>query len=114
MPRGRSALRRGAIFLRVAVPLAAGGLGAASTLAFARGLGEFGATLIFAGSFPGETQTTPLAIYAELDRDFDVAVALGVLLVLVSAAVLAAVSLLPRWTRSASGSATPYAPSLST
>lgn len=105
--------RPGRVFLRVAVPLAAGGLGAASTLAFARGLGEFGATLIFAGSFPGETQTTPLAIYAELDRDFDVAVALGVLLVLVSAAVLAAVSLLPRWTRSTSGSATPYAPSLS-
>ena len=104
----------GRVFLRVAVPLAAGGLGAASTLAFARGLGEFGATLIFAGSFPGETRTTPLAIYSELDRDFDVAIALGVLLVLVSAAVLAAVSLLPRWTRSASDSATPFAPSLST
>ncbi len=104
----------GRVFARVAVPLAAGGLGAGSTLAFARGLGEFGATIIFAGSFPGETRTTPLAIYAELDRDFDVAVALGALLVLVSAALLAAVSLLPRWTRSPSDSTTPFAPSLST
>jgi molybdate transport system permease protein len=89
----------GRTFRRVALPLAAGGLGAGSTLAFARGLGEFGATIIFAGSFPGVTRTAPLAIYAELDRDFDVAVALGVLLVVVSAALLAFVTLLPSWTR---------------
>ena len=86
-------------FRRVALPLAAGGLGAGSTLAFARGLGEFGATIIFAGSFPGVTRTAPLAIYAELDRDFDVAVALGALLVVVSAVLLALVTLLPSWTR---------------
>jgi molybdate transport system permease protein len=91
-------------FRRVALPLAAGGLGAGSTLAFARGLGEFGATIIFAGSFPGVTRTAPLAIYAELDRDFDVAVALGVLLVVVSAALLAFVTLLPSWTRFSSTS----------
>ena len=98
-------------FRRVALPLAAGGLAAGSSLAFARGLGEFGATIIFAGSFPGRTQTAPLAIYAQLDRDFDVAIALGALLVLVSLAVLAAVSLLPSWTRFTSTSPIAFAPS---
>ena len=100
-------------FVRVAVPLAAGGLGAGSSLAFARGLGEFGATIIFAGSFPGVTRTAPLAIYAELDRDLDVAVALGALLVLVSISLLLAVKLLPSWTRFASTSLTPSARSAS-
>ncbi len=104
---------RGRVFARVAVPLAAGGLGAGSSLAFARGLGEFGATIIFAGSFPGVTRTAPLAIYAELDHDFDVAVALGAVLVLVSVAVLAAVSLLPAWTRYTSTSPIPFARSAS-
>jgi molybdate transport system permease protein len=91
----------------VAIPLAAGGLGAGSSLAFARGLGEFGATIIFAGSFPGVTRTAPLAIYAELDRDLDVAVALGALLVLVSVSLLFVVRLLPSWTRFASISLAP-------
>jgi molybdate transport system permease protein len=100
-------------FVRVALPLAAGGLGAGSSLAFARGLGEFGATIIFAGSFAGETRTAPLAIYAELDRNFDTALALGGLLVLVSVAVLTTVSLLPRWTRYASRSPFPFAASSS-
>ncbi len=101
-------------FVRVALPLAAGGLSAGSSLAFARGLGEFGATIIFAGSFAGETRTAPLAIYAELDRNFDTALALGGLLVLVSVTVLATVSLLPRWTHSASRSPFPFAASSST
>ena len=100
-------------FLRVAVPLAAGGLGAGSSLAFARGLGEFGATIIFAGSFPEVTQTAPLAIYALFDLDFEAALALGALLVVVSAALLALVSLLPTWTRSPSTSPIPFAPSAS-
>jgi molybdate transport system permease protein len=100
-------------FRRVALPLAAGGLGAGSSLAFARGLGEFGATIIFAGSFRGETQTAPLAIYAQLDLDFDTAIALGALLVLVSVAVLAAVNLIPAWARSTSVFPTPSAPSAS-
>jgi molybdate transport system permease protein len=91
-------------FARVALPLAASGLAAGSSLAFARGLGEFGATIIFAGSFPGETQTAPLAIYAELDLDFDAALAIGALLVLVSVALLAAVKLLTSWTVSTSTS----------
>jgi molybdate transport system permease protein len=92
--------RPAAVFARVAVPLAAAGLGAGSSLAYARGLGEFGATIIFAGSFPGETRTAPLAIYAELDEDVDVAVAIGALLVVVSLAVLLTAKLLPSWTRS--------------
>jgi molybdate transport system permease protein len=76
------------VFLRVALPLAAGGIGAASALALARGLGEFGATIIFAGSLQGVTQTLPLAIYAELDTNFDVALAIGALFIVVGAAIL--------------------------
>jgi len=98
-------------FRRVALPLAAGGLGVASSLAFARGLGEFGATIMFAGSVRGITQTLPLAIYAELDVNFDVALAVGALLVLVSLAVLLAVKLIPSWTRFPSTSFTLSAPS---
>jgi molybdate transport system permease protein len=86
-------------FRRVVVPLAAAGLGAGSTLAFARGLGEFGATIMFAGSFPGRTQTAPLAIYASLDEDPKVGFALGALLVLTSVAVLALAKLIPSWSR---------------
>ncbi len=100
-------------FRRVALPLARGGLGAGSTLAFARGLGEFGATIMFAGSLQGRTQTMPLMIYAELDRDFDVALAVGALLVLVSLVILL-VSKLPRtWTGSRSTSPTRFARSAS-
>jgi molybdate transport system permease protein len=91
------------VFARVALPLAAGGLAAGSSLAWARGLGEFGATLMFAGSRPGVTQTLPLAIYTELTapNGFPVALAIGALLVVVSLAVLLLVRLVPRWTRSA-------------
>jgi molybdate transport system permease protein len=76
------------VFGRIALPLAAGGLGAASALALARGLGEFGATLIFAGSLQGVTQTLPLAIYSQFDQDFDVALAISALFILVGAAIL--------------------------
>jgi molybdate transport system permease protein len=100
-------------FRRVALPLALGGLGAGSTLAFARGLGEFGATIMFAGSLQGRTQTLPLMIYAQLDRDFDVALAVGALLVLVSLVVLLAAKLTPSWTGSASLSLTRFARSVS-
>jgi molybdate transport system permease protein len=87
------------VFGRVALPLAAGGLGAASALALARGLGEFGATIVFAGSLRGVTQTLPLAIYAEFEQDFDVALAIGALFVLVGIAILLLFKLLPAWTR---------------
>jgi len=89
----------GRVFARVALPLAAGGLGAAAGLAFARGLGEFGATIMFAGSLQGVTQTLPLAIYAAFSVNLDTAVALGCLLVVVSAALLLAIKLVPSWTR---------------
>ena len=100
-------------FRRVALPLAAAGLGAGSALAFARGLGEFGATIMFAGSLQGRTQTLPLAIYAQLARDFDVALAIGAFLVAVSAAILLTVKLLPTWTRFGSTSLIHSAPSTS-
>src|SRR6266542_5375896 len=75
-------------FFRVVLPLARGGLAAGEALAFARGLGEFGATIMFAGSLPKVTQTLPLAVYAAFDVNFDVALAIGALLVLVSLALL--------------------------
>ena len=103
----------GRTFVRVALPLAAGGLAAGSSLAWARGLGEFGATLMFAGSLRGVTQTLPLAIYAELNVDYPVALAIGALLVLVSVAVLLAIRLVPPWTRFASIWPTASAPSSS-
>jgi molybdate transport system permease protein len=99
-------------FLRVALPLARGGLAAGAALAFARGIGEFGATLMFAGSLQGVTQTLSLAIYAAFEVDFDTALSLGALLVLVSLAILLAAKLLP-WTRSTSTSPLPFAPSTS-
>ena len=64
-------------FARVALPLAAGGLGAGAALSFARGIGEFGATIMFAGSLQGVTQTLSLAIYAQFDVDFTRALAIG-------------------------------------
>ena len=103
----------GRVFFRVALPLAAGGLGAASALALARGLGEFGATIIFAGSLQGVTQTLPLAIYAQFDQNFDLALAIGVLFVVLGAALLLFLKLVPGWTRSSSSSPFRFAPSRS-
>jgi molybdate transport system permease protein len=100
-------------FLRVALPLAGGGLGAGWALAFARGIGEFGATIMFAGSLQGVTQTLSLAIYEQFDVDFDTALAIGAELVVVSAAVLLAVKLVPGWRRSASTSPALFGPSAS-
>ena len=88
-------------FRRVVLPLALGGLASGWALAFARGIGEFGATLIFAGSFPGVTQTLPLAIYSEMNRNLDTALAIGGLLIVIAAAVLIAVKMIPAWTPNA-------------
>lgn len=99
------------VFWRVSLPLARAGLGAGSTLAFARGLGEFGATILFAGSLSGVTQTLSLAIYAEFDRDFDTALAISAFLITLSFAILLAAKIVPRWTRSASASTFPFATS---
>jgi len=81
-------------FWRVAIPAAAPGLLAGLALAWGRALGEFGATLIFAGSFQGRTQTAPLAIYQRLGTDFTAALALAAVLVAASAALLLSVKLL--------------------
>jgi molybdate transport system permease protein len=75
-------------FLRVAMPVARAGLFAGAALAWGRAVGEFGATLMFAGSFRGITQTAPLAIYERFATDFTGALALSAVLVAVSAAVL--------------------------
>jgi molybdate transport system permease protein len=80
-------------FARVMVPAAMPGLVAGGALALGRALGEFGATLMFAGSFEGITQTVPLAIYARLGTDFEAALALSAVLVAVSAAILLSVKL---------------------
>ncbi len=99
-------------FTRIALPLASGGLGAGLALAFARGLGEFGATIMFAGSLQGVTQTLSLAVYQEFDVDFDTALAIGALLIVVSALILFVAKLIvPLWTRSESTSITAFAPS---
>ncbi len=67
------------VFLKVTIPLAFPALVAGAVTAWARALGEFGGTIIFAGNIQGVTQTIPLAIFSELERDFDAAVALSVL-----------------------------------
>jgi molybdate transport system permease protein len=78
---------------RVVIPAAMPGLTAGAALALGRALGEFGATLMFAGSFRGITQTVPLAIYDRFGTDFDSALALSAILVAVSAAILLSVKL---------------------
>jgi molybdate transport system permease protein len=75
-------------FFRVVLPLSRGGLVAGLALSFARGLGEFGATIMFAGSLARVTQTLPLAIYQEFDVNFDVTLAMSAMLVAISAVLL--------------------------
>jgi len=83
-------------FTRVTVPLAFPALVAGAVTAWARALGEFGATIIFAGSFRGITQTIPLAIFAEFQSDVDAAVALSVLVLGFAFVVILAVRYLTR------------------
>ncbi len=94
------------VLMRVALPLASGGLAAAWALAFARGVGEFGATIIVAGSLQGETQTLPLAVYAWFEQDLDVALAIGGLQIVFAALILLAVKLVPRWFRDSTSTST--------
>ena len=74
------------VFRRVTVPMIAPSLGAGAVLCWARALGEFGATITFAGSFPGQTETMPIAVYYALENDPDAAIALSLVLLLVSVA----------------------------
>lgn len=82
-------------FRRVTLPLVAPGLAAGAVLCWARALGEFGATITFAGNFPGETQTMPLAVYLALETDPEAAIVLSLVLFAVSVVVL--VSLRDKW-----------------
>jgi molybdate transport system permease protein len=77
------------VFLRVTLPLVAPGLASGAVLAFARALGEFGATITFAGSLQGVTRTLPLEIYLQRETDPAAAVALSLLLVAASTIVIA-------------------------
>jgi molybdate transport system permease protein len=82
-------------FRRVTLPLVAPGVAAGAVLCWARALGEFGATITFAGNFPGRTQTMPLAVYLALEQDLDAAIVLSLVLLAVSVTVL--VALRERW-----------------
>jgi molybdate transport system permease protein len=86
------------VFRRVTLPLIAPALAAGAVLSWARAIGEFGATITFAGNFPGTTQTMPLAIFGRFETgDLDGAIALSLVLVGVSIAVL--IGLRDRWLR---------------
>jgi len=88
------------VFRRVTLPMVAPSLGAGAVLCWARALGEFGATITFAGSFPGRTQTMPLAVYLALESDPQAAIALSLVLLVVSVVILA--MLRDRWLRAGS------------
>jgi molybdate transport system permease protein len=79
---------RWTVFRRVTLPLVAPGVAAGAVLCWARALGEFGATITFAGNFPGRTQTIPLAVYIELERRPEAGIALSLVLLAVSLAIL--------------------------
>jgi molybdate transport system permease protein len=85
------------VFRRITLPMIAPSLVAGSILCWARALGEFGATITFAGNFPGTTQTMPLAIFEAFEHDPEAAIALSLVLLLVAVIVLAA--LRDRWLR---------------
>jgi len=84
----------GQVFWRISLPLARRGVLSGVALAWARALGEFGATIIFAGNFPGRTQTMPLAIYLGFELELEVAVVLSVILIGCSFVVLLLIKLL--------------------
>ncbi len=84
-------------FRRVTLPMIAPSLAAGGVLCWARALGEFGATITFAGNYPGTTQTMPLAVYLALETDPDAAIALSVVLLAVAVGVL--LLLRERWLR---------------
>ncbi|MCZ7374660.1 ABC transporter permease [Micromonospora sp. WMMC250] len=86
-------------FTHVTLPLVAPGLAAGAVLCWARALGEFGATITFAGNYPGRTQTMPLAVYLALETDLESAIVLSLVLLVVSVGIL--VALRDRWMTSA-------------
>jgi len=89
----------GYAFRRVQLPLSRPALLAGAAMTWARALGEFGATITFAGNLPGRTQTMPLAVYIALQTDLEAAVALSVILLVVSFGLLVALRAVPRGAR---------------
>ncbi len=83
-------------FSHVILPIAFNGLVSGALMAFARSLGEFGATIMFAGNFQGRTQTMPIAIYTAMQGDLDVALCLALILVIISFLVIVIVKTLTR------------------
>ncbi len=96
-------------FFRVTLPLARGGLVAGESLCLARGLGEFGATILFAGSLQGRTQTLPLAVYNEFEGvQLTTALAISALLVIISLAILLILKVGVLWQPSRQNSLSPF------
>ncbi|MCU0637733.1 MAG: ABC transporter permease [Methanothrix sp.] len=93
MTLGASRIRT---FFHIVLPIAMNGLISGAIMAFARSLGEFGATIMFAGNFQGRTQTMPLAIFTAMQGDLDVALCLSIILVAFSFAVIVLVKTLTR------------------
>lgn len=90
---GASPLRT---FTTITLPLTAAGLVSGIVMTFARALGEFGATIMFAGNLPGVTQTMPLAVYTAMQGDYNVAIAVSIILVIISVVIMLATRLLAK------------------
>jgi molybdate transport system permease protein len=88
MPDPTLGANRWTVFRRITVPLVCPSVAAGAALCWARALGEFGATITFAGNFPGRTQTIPLAVYVQLESRPEAGVALSLVLLAVSLAIL--------------------------
>jgi molybdate transport system permease protein len=82
------------IFALITLPLTAGGLVSGAVMTFGRALGEFGATIMFAGNLPGVTQTMPLAVYVGMEGNFIIGITISIILVLISFAIMIAVRFL--------------------
>jgi molybdate transport system permease protein len=90
---GASPLRT---FMTITLPLTAGGLVSGAVMTFGRALGEFGATIMFAGNLPGVTQTMPLAVYVGMESNFNLGLTISILLVIISFVIMIAVRLVAR------------------
>jgi molybdate transport system permease protein len=90
---GASPLR---VFASVTLPMTAGGLVSGAVMTFGRALGEFGATIMFAGNLPGVSQTMPLAVYVGMESDYLIGITLSIILVIISFAIMIAVRLIAR------------------
>jgi len=82
------------VFATITLPLTASGLVSGAVMTFGRALGEFGATIMFAGNLPGVTQTMPLAVYVGMEGNINIGITISILLVLISFAIMIAVRLL--------------------